>query len=95
MIIVRFLLALLPGLLLASCQQAIKLKKGRPYHVSGQVANCEGCEVKLQLYDYGQVKAEQTAIQVDTVRKGRFQIAGRTTRPGSSARGGCPNRRRE
>jgi thiol-disulfide isomerase/thioredoxin len=83
MVLARILLPLLPGLLLlASCQQQFKIKKGRPYHVSGQVANCEGCEVKLQLYDYNRYKTEQTAIQVDTVKNGRFAIAGRTTRPG-------------
>jgi thiol-disulfide isomerase/thioredoxin len=73
---------LLTGMLLASCQQEIKILKGRRYQVSGQVAHCEGCQVTLQLYDYNQYYTEQTAIQVDTVRNGRFRITGRTTRPG-------------
>src|SRR5687768_1555524 len=83
MVVRRMLLPLWLGLLLlASCQQQIKVKKGRPYQISGQVAHCEGCEVKLQLYDYNRFKTYQTAIQVDTVVKGRFAISGSTTRPG-------------
>lgn len=43
MLIARVLLPLLPGLLLlACCQQPIKIQKGRPYPVSGHMAHCEG-----------------------------------------------------
>lgn len=83
MVLLRMLLPLLLGLgLLVSCQQDVKVFHGRKYAISGQVAHCEGCQVTLQLYDYNRYPTEQTAIQTDTVRNGRFRIAGRTTQPG-------------
>jgi thiol-disulfide isomerase/thioredoxin len=78
----RKLLYLLLLTVLAGCQQDIKLTKGRPYRIKGQVTGCEGCQVSLQLYDYNRTRTTQTTIQADTVQKGRFQISGRTTRPG-------------
>jgi hypothetical protein len=78
----NLLLSIISFLLTASCQQEVKSLKGRPYEVSGQVGHCEGCEVKLQLYDYNRFATEQTAILEDTVKDGRFQLKGRTTRPG-------------
>ncbi|GEO06092.1 hypothetical protein AAE02nite_37560 [Adhaeribacter aerolatus] len=68
---------------LAACQQEVKHLKGRGYKVTGAVANCEGCEVKLQLYDYNQYKyVQQTPIRVDSVKNNHFTIKGRTTRAG-------------
>ncbi|KAA5547468.1 TlpA family protein disulfide reductase [Adhaeribacter rhizoryzae] len=67
----------------ASCQQEVKHLKGRSYKITGEVANCEGCEVKLQLYDFNQYKfAEQTPIRLDSVKNNRFTLKGRTTQAG-------------
>ena len=69
--------------ILSCCKQNVTILKGRGYEVIGQVTNCEGCAVNLQLYDYNLYKTvEQTPIRVDTVKNNQFNIAGRITRPG-------------
>ena len=83
MIKINILLLVLGLISLASCQQETKGLKGRSYKITGKVAHCEGCEVKLQLYDYNQYKlVDQTPIRIDSVKNGNFEIKGKTTRAG-------------
>ncbi|MGV3505458.1 MAG: TlpA family protein disulfide reductase [Adhaeribacter sp.] len=69
--------------LLFSCEQQYKLDRGTAFTLKGQVAGCEGCPVRLQLYDYSRYKSvEQHAIQTDTVKQGRFLLKGKMARAG-------------
>lgn len=83
MVVQRNLLLLcLLGLLL-SCEQKYKLDRGTAYTLGGEVAGCEGCLVRLQLFDYSRFQSvEQHAIQTDTVRQGRFLLKGKMARAG-------------